>query len=391
MRRLWQGSACCLLTGLALAGCSGRPAPPPVLVGHIATLSGMDKRQGEQQARGIRLAIKEVDKGDALKVSVLHTDARGQLEAFEAEAVRLVAVNKVVALVGGNTAEELERLGRARAVVIGLTGARTRSMGELVFLAGLAPDIQGRLLAQAAAAAQPPAALGALGAGPLGVAAAIARGQVRPPSVAVLVDERQEACVQVAEAFGREWAARTASAPPVPWRYSKEPDYATVAGRVREAKTRAVLVAGDAEVVRQLRSRLPGLPMFYGGGEEGLAALRRHAETQDGVYLVTTFIADAPRAAEFAKQYQAAFHEEPGAEAALAFEAAGMLCEALRHTEAPHGKAELRQQLAALQRFSGLAGPLSVGPDRVVRRHLAVIRLENGRAVTVKRYDPPGG
>jgi ABC-type branched-subunit amino acid transport system substrate-binding protein len=384
---VWSRIACGV--ALAVAGCSGRSAPPAIVIGHVASLSGAGKDAGEQQARGIRLAVQEVNKGDSLKVTALHTDAHNQLDAFEAEAVRLVAVNRVAALIGGTTGEEVERLDRARTVVIGLTGVRSRSMSELVFLTGLAPEAQGRLLAQVAAQSESPAALAAVGAGPLAAAVTLSFAQAGPAALTILLDERREEYVQVADAFSRQWAASTGSSAPVPLRYGKDADWTALAKRVKDAQARAVLLVGSAESVRQLRSQLPGLPIFFGGGEEDLPALRRHAETQNGVYLVTTFVPDTPRAKSFVKHYQAVFHEEPGAAAALAYEAAGLLFEALGQTETPYAKADLARQLAALSAYPGLAGSVSVGADRVVRRPLFVIRLENGRSIMVKRQDPP--
>src|SRR5205823_2676801 len=96
---------------LTLTGCSNT-SPSPVFVGHV--VSHLDRNGGESSARGIRLAVMEAnknpDKGAGRQVKVIHTDTLGKLEAFEGEAVRLVAVNRVAALLGGTTVEEVERL-----------------------------------------------------------------------------------------------------------------------------------------------------------------------------------------------------------------------------------------------------------------------------------------
>src|SRR5262245_4389120 len=92
---------------LFLAGCSNTPVPAPIYLGHVATLSGTDKMAGEQASLGIRLALDELNKETGKRpVQVRHTDTQGKLEAFEAEAVRLVALNRVVGLLGGTTPQE---------------------------------------------------------------------------------------------------------------------------------------------------------------------------------------------------------------------------------------------------------------------------------------------
>src|ERR1700722_18613309 len=84
-----------VILGCASAGCTNHSAPAPVWLAHIADLSGPDKDAGQSAARGIRLAVEEVNKniGEGLghPLKVIHSDTRGKLEAFEAEAVRVVA------------------------------------------------------------------------------------------------------------------------------------------------------------------------------------------------------------------------------------------------------------------------------------------------------------
>src|SRR5437763_1492222 len=93
-----------LAAALCLPGCSGSAPPPPILLGHVATLSGPDRKAGQSAARGIRLAVmeanKDPNKGAGRPVKVIHTDTLGTLDAFEAEAVRLVTINRTAALLG---------------------------------------------------------------------------------------------------------------------------------------------------------------------------------------------------------------------------------------------------------------------------------------------------
>src|SRR5207302_5752618 len=110
-----------LTVALTPAGCSGPAEQPPLIVGHVA--AGPEDGPGASAARGIRLAVMEANKspdkdGAGRTVKVIHTDTLGKLDAFEAEAVRLANVNRVAALLGGTTAEEVERVELARLVLI---------------------------------------------------------------------------------------------------------------------------------------------------------------------------------------------------------------------------------------------------------------------------------
>jgi len=182
-------SRCCIVVALALtaAGCTSRPDPTPIWLGHVANLSGPERQAGEAASRGIRLAVedinKDVEQGLGRPIKVIHSDARGKLEAFEAEAVRLVSINRASFLLGGATLEEADRLDRAGVPVLAPIGVSGRTKSESIYFTGLAASQQGRVLAQFAAL------------------------ELGATSIAVVGDERRDDFVETAEAFAREFPA----------------------------------------------------------------------------------------------------------------------------------------------------------------------------------------
>src|SRR5437868_1911607 len=93
----------CLL-GAALftaCGCTAKTEPEPILVGHVAPLSGADKSRGEHARQGIRLAVEEAEPVAGRRVAVDHADTRSDPEAVRAVVRRLLTVNRVAAVLGG--------------------------------------------------------------------------------------------------------------------------------------------------------------------------------------------------------------------------------------------------------------------------------------------------
>ena len=144
---------------LALCGCKPKVDPGPILIGHVAPLSGPDKRIGQQARQAILLAVKEANEEEnravERRVAVLHTDSRGDLDALQAEAVRLITVNHVVALLGGANAAEVERLGHAaqpyEVALVTPAAVPAEQMADNVFSVNVSLAFQGQVLAGFAA------------------------------------------------------------------------------------------------------------------------------------------------------------------------------------------------------------------------------------------------
>src|SRR5262249_23652155 len=98
---------------LALAvGCSQRGTPETLWLGQVAPMTGADKSIGDHARQGASIAVSELNTAENLvlahKVMIRQADAK----SAEAEAVRLVGVNRVVGLLGGTDSAHAEQLAR---------------------------------------------------------------------------------------------------------------------------------------------------------------------------------------------------------------------------------------------------------------------------------------
>jgi branched-chain amino acid transport system substrate-binding protein len=348
-------------------GCSASSGPPPILVGHVAILSGPNNAAGEQAVRGIRLAVTEqnqtVAQNGSRPIHVRHTDTRGKLEAFEAEAVRLVTVSRVVALMGGTTSEEIARLDKAQVPIVTF-GPRARGVSEQVFFTGLSPQFQGKALARFTA------------------------DELHATKVIVLVDERREDLLLLAEAFQRELVKAGKDKAPQIWRFNKEMPAVDWADRMAEEKPQAVLLAGSSRDLLKIKKELHFTgPVLFAGEDISFQALLESTEAR-GVYLATAFTRDidTDRAREFIASYRKTFSEEADNQAALAYEAARFLCEAIGRAQ-PNFET-IPKELANLKDFPGLTGPLAFSPDRQLLRPAFIVHVEKGAVKTVKHFSP---
>ena len=361
---------------LAICGCSGTATPVPINLGHVANLSGPDKA-GEQAMHGIRLALEEAsaDFGDTFAgrpVQVRHTDTRGALDAYEAEAARLVAVNRVVGLFGGATAKELAGLDRSQAPVLSPLGFVPPGSAGQAFCIGMQPAQQASVLARFIAE------------------------ELQQSRIAIVVDEQREESPRFTEPF--EKALRAAHMTKkddlrlATFRVGKEPKWAELSAEVNAVEPKLLVFVGKAKDARDFRKAFGAKKAaFVFAGDDGDFTPLEAGTGAEAVHLATAFVVDAesPKAQRFAARYKEAFKAEPTVHAALGYEGLRIAVEAMKRAQPTLTHEKFRDELRKVKDLAGLAGPLSVTGDNLVQRTVFVARYDGVVLAPVKRYAPP--
>jgi branched-chain amino acid transport system substrate-binding protein len=364
-----------LLASLLLAGCTHSTPTDPIVIGHLAPMSGPDRMIGEHAQRGIILAVEEAngdgEKVNGRRVEVVHVDDRGAPDAAGYEAVRLIAVNRAVALLGGATGERAEQIARA-----------AQSYGVPLVTPSPLPS---PLAADTAFSTCPPPAQQGK------VLGRFAADELKAKRVAVLLDARGGTFSGLAAAFAREFSGDGRQADQ--FRYDSDAGLADLAARAAKAKPDAVLIAtslGDfVKLCEGLAKAEVKGPVLFGGEETAWPALLAESDAGRDVYALTTFAADGltQRGQEFAKKYRERFKEEPDVYAADAYDGARLLFEAMRRAKSVETD-RLRPALADVGTFDSVTGPLTIDKeDHGARRPLFVAQQREGQPKLVKRYD----
>jgi branched-chain amino acid transport system substrate-binding protein len=361
---------------VGLSGCNVS-TPTPIFVGHVSDKTRLDKA-GDQAELGIRLALAELSKDGALAgslggrpVQVRHTDTRGDLDAFESEAVRLVSINKCISLFGGLSAREVEKLDHAQAPLLTFFGYPVVGASNQVFYLGMNPTQQGEVLAKV-----------------------IAEEMATTPIV-ILLDERRADLAALTASFQRAWrAARKPTDPKTDAlvvRFGKETKWADLVEQIQPHMPHAIVFAGDVQDFnawhktyrKQLFSESPQLIYAGDDGEQRVFDLDNDPKTN--VLLATAFPADPAnqKVADFKKAYHEAFQTDADVHAALAYDGFRLFAEALKRTSPD---SPLREELQKTNDFAGVTGPLTITADRQVQRPLSVVRWQNGKLTTVKTF-----
>jgi ABC-type branched-subunit amino acid transport system substrate-binding protein len=356
-----------LLLVLLGAGCGPGKPPEPIWMGHLAPFTGTNREQGEEAAQSMQQVLEIAREKDwqvaGRSLGVRHVDASGG--RARAEAVRLLAVNRVAGLILGPglaDAEEVAAAARAHeAAVVVLDEAAEAPAGPGVLLLGPDPARRGRALAQ------------------------LARTQWKKPRVAVLLDGGDRISVAVAGAFVPAW--RQSSGSLREWNIPDKSESSTIKAEVAKFKPEVVLVAVPAPRLRELAGLLPVVPVLYGGpdvDEEEL--LRNTAALPVGVILhAAAAFTSAATLTEPVKEWRQRFEKSQrkptGRSAVLAYDGLRLMMSALEQ-ENPKASSNLRTRLrdalSAIKEFEGATDKV-VWKDSQAVRPIFLVRFTAGK------------
>ena len=290
---------------------------------------------------------------------------------MQAQTVRLLTVNKAIALMADFDAVLTERMIRESrsynvpVIVPGeLPGAADT---DAIVSLGVPPAVRGRLLARFAAM------------------------ELKRPRAAVLTDSRSPVAAALAAAFLKAWPRNHDSAIEE-WAFTTAAERDERIKRLIDAKPTVVVLACSVADFRllgpRLASALPNVPLIHGGADAGAAALKAELETRPDVYLATAYsnehLSDGGRA--FARRYEERFHEPPDLHAAQSYDAARLLFEAMQRASAPSREA-LRKELAHQEEFDSVTGRVH-WKDRQPRRRVFLMVVKNNQPKIVSILEP---
>ncbi len=364
-----------ILLFLLVAGCSSKAVPEPLWIGQLLPLAGENRLAGQHARQGAEQAVAEARDAEQTAAghpcAVLHVDNREDADTVQAETVRLLTVNKAIALLADFDAALTDRLIHASrsygAVVIVPGELPGPTDSDAVVSLGVPPAVRGRLLARYAS---------------------MDRKRRR---AAVLTDSRRPVAAAFAAAFLKAWP-RDRDGAREEWTFTTAAERDERIARLIQAAPDVIVLACSLADFRLLRPRLaealPKVPLIYGGADAGIAALRADLETHAEIYLATAYSAEhlSESGRAFARRYEERFHEPPDLFAAHSYDAARLLLDTMQRAGATSREALLKE-LAHLEQFDSVTGPVR-WKDRQPRRRVFLAALKHNQPVIVSVVEP---
>lgn len=342
-----------LLVTLVLVGCNRSESPAPIDLGHIDAGT-----PDEAEFRALELAVADLNADAARRplgrpVRLRHASGGTRPEEWGAQATRLVALNRVNGLLGGDRAERAQRIGAALdgENVIAVSPADWPNSSPSLFTVGVSPAERGRVLAKSVLV-------------------------LKPPTVAIVRDPVAKSANLAADQFAAECKAAGVRV------IDPEPAAAKSAAAV-------VFFAGPVRLALDGRPPVDRVSVF-GGCDADLPAILAGGASADSLLVATAVPPDArsERLTTLAARYREKYGQPPPAAAALAHDCLTVWAEAVRRANTLDVGPVRDQFRKREQPFDCLTGPLDFADDHTARRPVFVGRVVNGTLTEVQSHEP---
>ena len=177
-------------------------------------------------------------------------------------------------------------------------------------------------------------------------------------------------------------------------RYSSgDKDFKAQLTAIKAANPQGIFVPGYYTevglIVLQARQLGIDLPIFGGDGWEAPQLIEIAGESLKNTFYSTHFFpgANDPGVQEFVKKFQARYNEVPDAMAALGYDSALVLADAIKRAGGTEGP-KLREALAATKNFVGATGSTTIDEKRNATKGAVIITVENGKFKHLETVTP---
>ena len=356
-------------------------ASAPILLGHVASLSGPDAALGDSTDKGIRLAVDEQNARGGVKgrqVVVRTADDQGKQEEVALVATRLATDDRILVLLGevvGRRALAMAPIADKHLVPMVTPSSSPKVTREsertrpFVFRVSSADPLQGSAMAS------------------------FARQVPKLQKVAVLRDAMSEGSVALADAFLSRFKELGGEVVDDQSYRRGDADFRPQLTAIRRKKPDALYVPGQAAeavlIARQAREL--GLTVTLLGAD-GWDSAKLHELARgalEGAYYTSHYSPDdpSPRGAEFVKSYRARHGAAPDALAARGYDAARVALEAMERSP-DLSRTAIRDAIAATHALPGVTGDITIGPDHGAVRPVALLRVQGEQTAFVEMRQP---
>ncbi len=365
---------------LLMAGCPQQTPPSNTIkVGHYASMTGKEATFGQSTDNGIRLAIGEINAAGGIngkQIEIITYDTKGESKEAGNAVTRLVTSDRVTAVLG-EVASSLSLAGGAVCQQYGVpmvtpssTNPGVTAGRNMVFRVCFIDPFQGFAVAK------------------------FTREDLQLDKAAILYDQAQAYSKGLRDEYKKHFEAMGGTIVADQAYSSGDQDFSAQLATIKASGAQAIFVPGyyteAGNIALQARKLGITAPLLGGDGwdSEQLAAIGK--EAVEGCYYSNHYAPDQPseEVQAFVSKYREAYNgQTPDGLAALGYDAAKVLAEAMKRAPSLDGK-DLQAALAATKDFRGVTGVISMDENRDAKKAAVIVQMKGGKPVYRATVNP---
>ena len=349
-----------------------------IKIGAVTCLTGALSTFGVSSIQGAKLAKEDINAaggvlGEPIQLIVEDNGSK----AGEAATItrKFISQDKVVAILGDLTSSAtMEAAPLAQAAKIPLltpsaTNVAITKIGDYIFRSCFIDSFTGKIMAR------------------------FALDQLKAKQAIILTDAKQDYSVGLSDVI-RQYFAENGGKITNSISYSSgDTDFRTQLTEVRIAHPDVVFLPGyyteAALILRQARQLEIACPFVGGEGWDSPALVEIAGKSADGNYYTNHFSAadPSPRVQKFVQAYRAKYNAVPDALAALWYDGARLLFQAVQRSGS-RDSTKIRDALASTRDFNGVTGRISIDQNRNAAKPGVILKIESGETKMVQQVTP---
>ena len=373
-----------MLRSLLVAGALTLLIPNPnaaaaeeIPIGEYASLTGGSASFGQSSHKGTELAVEEINAAGGVlgkKLKLITEDDQSQAGQPATIVRKLISQDKVVAVLGEvASSKSLEaapicQQNKIPMITPASTNPKVTEVGDYIFRICFIDPFQGTVMAKFARS----------------------KGWKK---IAVLTDVKQDYSVGLAEFFVKDFTANGGEIVRDQKYSTGDKDFIPQLTSIKAARPDAIFIPGYYAEVALIakQARLLGLkvPLLGGDGWVGDSLLKVAGHSLDGSYFSCHFSADeqSPDTRNFVAKFKAKHGEIPDDMAALGYDSAMILADAIRRAGTTDS-AKLRDAIAATTHHDGITGNITLDSARNASKPAVILTVGNGGFQFVETVAP---
>jgi branched-chain amino acid transport system substrate-binding protein len=348
-----------------------------ILLGEVGSLTGSEAAFGKSTRDGVELALEEVNAAGGVKgkkVAVRVLDDQSKPEEAASATKRLITQDHVVAIIGEVASSNslamapIAQEAQVPMVSPSSTNPKVTEVGTYIFRVCFIDPFQGYVMAK------------------------YAHDDLKFTKVAILTDKKSAYSEGLTEVFNKKFTEMKGKIVGIEAYAKGDTDFRAQLTNIKKLKAEGLYIPGYYEDVGKIaeQARELGLKVVMMGGDgwDSAKLFELGGSAVEGSFVSNHYSADdpTPRVQEFIKKYQAKYGNVPDSLAALGYDAARVVIDAMKRSDGT-GPA-LRDAIAQTKDFPGVAGTITLDEHRNPVKPAVVLKVEGGKFKYVSTISP---